>query len=205
MARALIDGGADLETPGGSVGTPLDNAIGYGCWHVTRLLMQQGRRRRSLRLSAPRLMVQRPGHLVPPVADLRLRVGISRVQVGPLQVGCTSSSSAAVSARANASTALRTKAPFSCDTIASPGCNVIGKARRKGPEGPGQQAAHAAPRAPGQHAAGRPHAAQAAGSGCQQPRLAGEVVRVNRTGAHRHYPARREQGKKINGGVSMLS
>jgi hypothetical protein len=44
VARALIDGGADLETPGGSIGTPLDNAIGYGCWHVARLLVQRGAR-----------------------------------------------------------------------------------------------------------------------------------------------------------------
>jgi ankyrin repeat protein len=41
-AVALIDGGADLETPGGSIGTPLDNAIGYGCWHVARLLVDRG-------------------------------------------------------------------------------------------------------------------------------------------------------------------
>jgi ankyrin repeat protein len=41
-AIALIDGGADLETPGGSIGTPLDNAVGYGCWHVARLLVQRG-------------------------------------------------------------------------------------------------------------------------------------------------------------------
>jgi uncharacterized protein len=44
VARALIDGGAELETPGGSIGTPLDNAIGYGCWHVARLLVQRGAR-----------------------------------------------------------------------------------------------------------------------------------------------------------------
>ena len=37
VARALIDGGADLEAADGSIGTPLDNAIGYGCWHVARL------------------------------------------------------------------------------------------------------------------------------------------------------------------------
>jgi hypothetical protein len=37
VAVALIDRGADLETPDGSIGTPLDNAIGYGCWHVARL------------------------------------------------------------------------------------------------------------------------------------------------------------------------
>jgi uncharacterized protein len=40
----LIDGGADLETPGGSIGTPLDNAVGYGCWHVARLLVERGAR-----------------------------------------------------------------------------------------------------------------------------------------------------------------
>lgn len=42
VARALIDGGADLETPGGSIGTPLDNAIGYGCWNVARMLVDRG-------------------------------------------------------------------------------------------------------------------------------------------------------------------
>ena len=31
VAVALIDGGAELEMAGGSIGTPLDNAIGYGC------------------------------------------------------------------------------------------------------------------------------------------------------------------------------
>src|SRR5712692_2844227 len=29
VASALIDGGADVEEPDGSIGTPLDNAIGY--------------------------------------------------------------------------------------------------------------------------------------------------------------------------------
>ncbi len=42
VAQALIDGGADIEAPGGSIGTPLDNAVGYGCWHVARLLVQRG-------------------------------------------------------------------------------------------------------------------------------------------------------------------
>jgi ankyrin repeat protein len=42
VALVLIDGGADLETPDGSIGTPLDNAIGYGCWHVARLLVARG-------------------------------------------------------------------------------------------------------------------------------------------------------------------
>ncbi|HMH94110.1 MAG TPA: ankyrin repeat domain-containing protein [Streptosporangiaceae bacterium] len=44
VADALISGGAGLETPGGSIGTPLDNAIGYGCWNVARLLVQRGAR-----------------------------------------------------------------------------------------------------------------------------------------------------------------
>jgi hypothetical protein len=44
VAVALVDGGADLETPGGSIGTPLDNAVGYGCWHVARLLAERGAR-----------------------------------------------------------------------------------------------------------------------------------------------------------------
>jgi uncharacterized protein len=44
VAEALIDGGADLEVPGGSIGTPLDNAVGYGCWHVARLLVTRGAR-----------------------------------------------------------------------------------------------------------------------------------------------------------------
>src|SRR6516165_12588886 len=30
VAAALIDGGADVEVPGGSIGTPLANAVGYG-------------------------------------------------------------------------------------------------------------------------------------------------------------------------------
>jgi ankyrin repeat protein len=44
IAAALIDGGADIEVPGGSIagGTPLANAVGYGCWHVARLLVARG-------------------------------------------------------------------------------------------------------------------------------------------------------------------
>ena len=44
VAAALISGGADIERPGGSIGTPLDNAVGYGCWNVARLLVQRGAR-----------------------------------------------------------------------------------------------------------------------------------------------------------------
>lgn len=44
VAAALIDGGAEIEVLGGSIacGTPLDNAVGYGCWNVARLLVQRG-------------------------------------------------------------------------------------------------------------------------------------------------------------------
>jgi hypothetical protein len=42
VAVALIDGGAAIERPGGSIGTPLDNAVGYACWHVARLLVANG-------------------------------------------------------------------------------------------------------------------------------------------------------------------
>ena len=50
VAAALIDGGADLEAPGASIagGGPLDNAVGYGCWHVARLLVERGARVGSL-------------------------------------------------------------------------------------------------------------------------------------------------------------
>jgi uncharacterized protein len=42
VAEALIDRGADLDTPDGSIGTPLDNAVGYACWNVARLLVARG-------------------------------------------------------------------------------------------------------------------------------------------------------------------
>jgi uncharacterized protein len=44
VAEALIDSGADIEAPDGSIGTPLDNAVGYGCWYVARLLVERGAR-----------------------------------------------------------------------------------------------------------------------------------------------------------------
>jgi len=39
-----MDVGANLEAMGGSIagGTPLDNAVGYGCWHVARRLVERG-------------------------------------------------------------------------------------------------------------------------------------------------------------------
>jgi uncharacterized protein len=46
VAAALIDGGADIDALGGSIagGGPLANAVGYGCWHVARLLVARGAR-----------------------------------------------------------------------------------------------------------------------------------------------------------------
>jgi hypothetical protein len=45
VAAALIDRGADINRLGGSIaGTPLANAVGYGCWEVARLLVARGAR-----------------------------------------------------------------------------------------------------------------------------------------------------------------
>ena len=64
MAVVLIDGGADLETPGGSIGTPLDNAIGYCCWHVARLLVARGATVDQLWHAAALGMVERMDELL---------------------------------------------------------------------------------------------------------------------------------------------
>jgi len=46
VARALIDGGADIEATGASIagGAPIDDAVGYACWQVARLLVERGAR-----------------------------------------------------------------------------------------------------------------------------------------------------------------
>jgi len=46
VARALIDCGANIEAAGASIagGSPLDDAVGYGCWQVARLLVERGAR-----------------------------------------------------------------------------------------------------------------------------------------------------------------
>jgi ankyrin repeat protein len=44
VASALIEGGADIEAADGSIGAPLDNAVGYACWDVARLLVARGAR-----------------------------------------------------------------------------------------------------------------------------------------------------------------
>jgi ankyrin repeat protein len=72
VARALIDGGADVNVPDGSIGTPLDNAVGYGCWNVARLLAERGARVENLWVAAALGMVDRLGELVSaqPNADI---------------------------------------------------------------------------------------------------------------------------------------
>jgi len=64
VARALIDGGADVNLPDGSIGTPLDNAVGYGCWNVARLLVDRGARVENLWVAAALGMVDRLRELI---------------------------------------------------------------------------------------------------------------------------------------------
>jgi len=59
VAEELINGGADIEAPGGSIGSPLDNAVGYGCWNVARLLVQHGARVDKLWQAAALGMISR--------------------------------------------------------------------------------------------------------------------------------------------------
>jgi uncharacterized protein len=72
VAVALIDGGADLETPGGSIGTPLDNAVGYSCWNVARLLAERGARVEKLWHAAALGMLDRLDVLLARETDPRL-------------------------------------------------------------------------------------------------------------------------------------
>jgi hypothetical protein len=59
VASALIEGGADLKAAGGSIGTPLGNAVGYACWHVARLLVARGAKVDALWLAAALGMMAR--------------------------------------------------------------------------------------------------------------------------------------------------
>jgi ankyrin repeat protein len=65
VAEALIDGGADIEAPGGSIGTPVENAVGYGCWRVARLLAQRDARVDKLWVAAGLGMLSRIHELLP--------------------------------------------------------------------------------------------------------------------------------------------
>ena len=66
VAAALIDGGADVEAPGASIagGPPLDDAVGYGCWNVARLLVERGARVESLWHAAALGMTARVAELL---------------------------------------------------------------------------------------------------------------------------------------------
>jgi ankyrin repeat protein len=64
VAAALLDGGADIEAPGGSIGTPLENAIGYACWHVASLLAAHGSRIEKLWHAAALGRLDRLDHLL---------------------------------------------------------------------------------------------------------------------------------------------
>ncbi|MEA2300421.1 MAG: uncharacterized protein QOE44_956 [Solirubrobacteraceae bacterium] len=66
VAAALIDGGADIEAPGASIagGGPLENAVGYGCWHVGRLLVDRGARVDSLWQAAGLGIIERVGEIL---------------------------------------------------------------------------------------------------------------------------------------------
>jgi ankyrin repeat protein len=66
VARVLIDGGADIEATGASIGggTPLDDAVGYGCWRVARLLVERGARVDRLWHAAALGMMTRAGELL---------------------------------------------------------------------------------------------------------------------------------------------
>jgi ankyrin repeat protein len=66
VARALIEGGADIEAPGASIagGAPLDDAVGYGCWQVARLLVERGARVDRLWHAAALGMITRAEELI---------------------------------------------------------------------------------------------------------------------------------------------
>ncbi len=55
---ALLDGGADIEAQGASIGggSPLDDAVGYGQWRVARRLVERGARTRLWHAAALGLM-----------------------------------------------------------------------------------------------------------------------------------------------------
>jgi ankyrin repeat protein len=66
VARTLIDGGADIEATGASIagGSPLDDAVGYSCWRVARLLVDRGARVDRLWQAAALGMIARAEELL---------------------------------------------------------------------------------------------------------------------------------------------
>jgi len=61
VAAALIDAGADINAPHGSVGTTVADAVGYCCWEVARLLVSQGARVDDPPCGGPRRMSAKTG------------------------------------------------------------------------------------------------------------------------------------------------
>ena len=53
-----------MTSPNGSIGSPLANAIGYGCWHVARLLVARGARVDELWQAAAMGMLSRVEELL---------------------------------------------------------------------------------------------------------------------------------------------
>lgn len=73
VAKVLIEAGADIEAAEGSIGTPVENAVGYGCWNVARLLVISGARIEKPWVAAALGLNDRLRELLatsPPQADL---------------------------------------------------------------------------------------------------------------------------------------
>jgi hypothetical protein len=73
VAEVLIDAGADLEAPEGSIGTPLANAIGNACWNVARLSRRPWRTCRIL-LAGRGPRRSRPPHALGPSRSAPFRL-----------------------------------------------------------------------------------------------------------------------------------
>jgi len=77
VAEALVACGANIEAHGGSIagGTPLENAVGYGCWRVGYMLVNRGARMEKLWIAAalgktPQLETFFAAKLVPSAQDI---------------------------------------------------------------------------------------------------------------------------------------
>ncbi len=72
VARTLIEFGAEVNGPAGSIGSPLENAVGYGCWNVARVLVERGARVERMWVAAALGMLDRLRELVAdgPVDDV---------------------------------------------------------------------------------------------------------------------------------------